>query len=481
MTDHQLKHWFLDNLPDADFCSLRLTEEKKELIHVRKNVLEPVNTVEERGFMVTVVQGKGMGYGATCDISEVGLKTAVANAMDHCRLNQKYPLIDFSRIGFSNPSGERKRYVKTPWESVSLEEKTSFAKKLSENLQVSDQIVDWQVILEHKLVTNRYITSTGGDMVQAFSYVFPKIFVMANKGAETQRRSLGWIISDSRQGGWELLSEDKMRHTVSVAAEEALELVDAPNCPSGKMDVLLDSGQMNIQVHESVGHPLEIDRILGDERNFAGTSFVTPEMFGSYRYGSDLMNITFDPTRPYQLASYEIDDEGAIADKSYLIENGILRRGLGSVISQARSGIPGVANARAVRWNRPPIDRMANLNLESGTSSFNDMVAAIERGIYMQTNLSWSIDDSRNKFQFGCEFGRLIENGRLTSVVKNPNYRGISGIFWRNLKMVGNEDTFHVMGTPNCGKGEPNQTIHVGHATPACLFTDVDVFGGENQ
>jgi predicted Zn-dependent protease len=237
--------------------------------------------------------------------------------------------------------------------------------------------------------------------------------------------------------------------------------------------------QMILQIHESIGHPLELDRILGDERNFAGTSFVTPDMFGSYRYGSDLLNVTFDPTRPEELASYAFDDEGTPAQKVHLIRNGILERPLGGAISQARAGLPGVANARADSWNRPPIDRMANLNLEPGDASLEAMIASIGRGVLMETNCSWSIDDSRNKFQFGCERGRVIENGKLGAVVKNPNYRGISANFWRSLRMVGNADTLRVLGTPYCGKGEPAQIIRVGHATPACVFGDVDVFGGE--
>ena len=246
------------------------------------------------------------------------------------------------------------------------------------------------------------------------------------------------------------------------------------------MDVLLAPDQMILQIHESVGHPLELDRILGDERNYAGTSFVTPDMFGSYRYGSDLLNITFDPTHPEEFASYAFDDDGQPARREYLIRDGILLRGLGGVTSQTRTGLPGVANARATSWNRPPIDRMANLNLGTrATSSFADMVAAVERGVYMQTNFSWSIDDSRNKFQFGCEWGQLIENGQLTTVVKNPNYRGVSATFWRSLKMVGDRDTLECSALRICGKGEPNQVIRVGHASPPCMFADVEVFGGE--
>jgi predicted Zn-dependent protease len=237
---------------------------------------------------------------------------------------------------------------------------------------------------------------------------------------------------------------------------------------------------MVLQIHESIGHPLELDRILGDERNFAGTSFVTPDMFGTYRYGSPILNITFDPTRAEELASYAFDDDGTPAAKTWLIRDGILERPLGGAISQARAGMPGVANARADGWNRPPIDRMANLNLEPGDATFDELVASIEHGVLMETNSSWSIDDSRNKFQFGCERGRVIEHGRLGHVVRNPNYRGVSAVFWRSLARVGNADTVQVLGTPFCGKGEPSQTIRVGHASPACVFTGVDVFGGED-
>jgi predicted Zn-dependent protease len=232
-----------------------------------------------------------------------------------------------------------------------------------------------------------------------------------------------------------------------------------------------------LQIHESIGHPLELDRILGDERNYAGTSFVTPSMFGAYAYGSPLLNVTFDPTIEGEASSYAFDDEGTAATREYLIKDGILQRPLGSAQSQRRANLPGVANARACQWNRPPIDRMANLNVEPGTDTREQLIARVERGVWMETNRAWSIDDSRNKFQFGCEFGRLIENGRLTKIVKNPSYRGVSSEFWRSLAAVGGKSTWAVLGAANCGKGEPNQAVRVGHATPDCLFRDIDVFG----
>jgi predicted Zn-dependent protease len=235
---------------------------------------------------------------------------------------------------------------------------------------------------------------------------------------------------------------------------------------------------MMLQIHESIGHPLELDRILGDERNYAGWSFVKLEDFGRLQYGSPLMNVTFDPTIPEEMASYAFDDVGNPARREFLIEKGVLKRALGGLESQARSGVPGVANSRACSWNRAPIDRMANINLEPGASSMEEIISSVERGVLMESNRSWSIDDFRNKFQFGCEYAKLIENGRVTKTVRNPNYRGVTVPFWRSLKKVGDRSTTGIYGTPNCGKGEPNQIIRVGHASPVCLFENIEVFGG---
>lgn len=343
----------------------------------------------------------------------------------------------------------------------------------------AENIVDRTASLNFIRKNEWYITSEGGETLHEFDYIIPFLSLTAAKGTAVQRRSLD-SFAIAMQGGTEVLekvgfnSESGKRLSV-----EANELLNAPNCPEGKMDLLLDPGQMVLQIHESIGHPLEIDRILGDERNYAGTSFVTLDMIGNFKYGSDLLNITFDPTVKGEFATYLFDDDGNKAEKQFLIEKGQLKRALGSNISQMRAEVPGVANSRASNWNRPPVDRMANLNMEPGDSSFEKMVSSVEKGVFMKTNLSWSIDDSRNKFQFGCEWGQLIENGKLTELVKNPNYRGISRNFWNNLKMVGNPDTFEMKGVPNCGKAEPNQAIFVGHASPICLFSDVDVFGGE--
>ena len=469
-------------IPDVDlrcdYWSLRFVEEVSESYCVRKDVPQPLAVVTDRGAMATVYADGGYGYAATSDVSPAGLRTALDQALAWARATAGRGLFDTRKLDrpavrgtYASPSLERPALSRREWYELLAGESRSAA--------IDPRIVDWEMSVEVRNATHRLVTSAGGDVTQRYRFLFATASATAHANDDTQTRTLGGSRSICQQGGDEILARFGFAGSGRRVAEEALEVVLAPDCPSGTMDVLLAPDQMILQIHESIGHPLELDRILGDERNFAGTSFVTPDMFGTYRYGSPLLNITFDPTQPEELASYAWDDEGTKAERVHLIRDGVLLRPLGGSISQARAGLPGVANARADSWNRPPIDRMANLNLEPGDATFDELVASIERGVMMETNSSWSIDDSRNKFQFGCERGRVIQNGRLGGVVKNPNYRGISANFWRNLALVGNASTRQVLGTPYCGKGEPSQIIRCGHASPACVFRDVDVFGGD--
>jgi len=467
-------------VPAVDFCSLRVVEENSSQMTVRQNVLQPVKSRMDRGAMVTVIHRGGYGYAATSDLSAAGLKEAINRASAWAEASVGKSVVDYSRIAFPNPDGRYEGPAASRCNDLPLAELIDLLMRESKACKIDARIVDWHASLTAIESSQIYLTSHGAKVHQHFTYVVPNLAVTANEGVNTQTRSLGGQYNGyCRQGGLEVLEQAGFHGSGERVAHGALELLAAPNCPTGRMDLLLMPGQMMLQIHESIGHPLELDRILGDERNFAGTSFVTPDMFGHFRYGSELLNVTHDPMRPEQFATYRWDDDGAPAEKVYLIRNGILERPLGGTVSQARAGLAGVANSRACSWNRPPIDRMANLNIEPGNSTLADMIKSVERGVLMNTNVSWSIDDSRNKFQFGCEWGRLIEDGELKGVVKNPNYRGISESFWRSLKAVGDASTFEVMGTPYCGKGEPSQVIRVGHASPACLFGNVEVFGGE--
>ncbi|HEY5365198.1 MAG TPA: TldD/PmbA family protein [Casimicrobiaceae bacterium] len=463
---------------DADFWSLRFVDEATDSYVVRKNVALPFATSLDSGAMATVYANGGYGYAATSDTSADGLRRALVRAREWATVTARHAIADSRALPRPAPRGS---YASPATGPATLTRREWFDLLLAESRSVGDdpRIVDWELNVDVVRSTQRLVTSGGGDVVQRYRFLLPSASVTAHADGDTVVRTLNGYRGICQQGGEEILARFGFAGSARKIADEALELLSAPDCPSGTMDVLLAPDQMVLQIHESIGHPLELDRILGDERNFAGTSFVTADMFGSYRYGSELLDITFDPTRGEELASYAFDDDGTRAEKMHLIRAGILERPLGGAISQQRAGLPGVANARACSWNRPPIDRMANLNLEPGKSSFDDMVASIENGVFMQTNCSWSIDDSRNKFQFGCERGRMIRDGKLAEVVKRPNYRGISANFWRSLTHVGDASTLEVLGTPHCGKGEPSQVIRVGHASPACVFADVAVFGGD--
>jgi predicted Zn-dependent protease len=461
--------------PAFDFWALRLVDETDERISVRQDVVQPIVNTRTIGALITVIDRGGVGYAATTDLSPAGLRTMASEAQQWAWRAANRGLIPGSLLPRSTHRGSYRSRVAEPWESVGLADKLDLLRRLNTQLKSHEDIVDWQASLARRHTEVLFTTSDGAFIEQEFHQILPALSVAANDANNTQRRSYGG--SDiGRQGGLEQLERLDFLAQAERIAKEVLMLVHAPMCPSKTTDVLLMPSQMVMQIHESIGHPLELDRILGDERNYAGGSFVTLDMFGDYRYGSKCLNVTFDPSRPEQLASYAFDDEGFPAKREYIIRNGILERPLGGAASQARSGLPGVANSRAAHWNRAPIDRMANLNLEPGDCALSTLIESIDDGILMDTNQSWSIDDNRNKFQFGCEYGQLIQEGRLTQVVRNPNYRGISATFWRRLSEVGDASTFCVLGTINCGKGEPNQLIHVGHAAPACVFREVDVF-----
>lgn len=461
----------------AEFFSLRYVRQSRQFLSVRKNIAEPPSLSLDEGVMLTVRVNGVEAYAATPDLSLQGLQQALSRAEHQARAIKPHALLDLStqavaqgRFDYTSPG------IEQPFASLS----DCYALLAAESaaVPVNSKLVSWQTSLGVSDVEQIYLNSAGAEIRQAWRFVYPGISVTAHDGQDTQSRSLGQE-NFGQQGGTEIIQRCGLQGAAVRVADQALQLLAAPNTPEGPRDLLLLPDQMTLQIHESIGHPLELDRILGDERNYAGTSFIKAEDFGHLQYGSPLLNVTFDPEIPEQLASYAFDDDGTPASKEFLIRAGVLLRPLGGALSQHRTGMTGVANSRACSWNRAPIDRMANLNIEPGDQPLERLIGNIEHGILMSTNRSWSIDDARNKFQFGCEWGQLIENGELKGVVKNPNYRGISAQFWRNLSAVGDLSTFEVLGTPNCGKGEPNQVVNVGHASPACVFSQIDVFGGD--
>lgn len=468
----------LNNLSDlkADYISLREVHTKNLSMSVRNEIFEGLSTSEDHGLMVEVMMNGQFAYGATNSFELSDIKECALKAKNAAVEASRFSLAKFSLDQRPVTVGEYKSPGKIGIDGFNPKNATELLMSISTAMKVHEHVISRNAYMQMTEMQTHFVASNGSDIKQNINRTAISMSAVASSEKGNQRRSYG--DDQSTQFGLEKFSQEKLTATATRIAEEAILLLNAEECPTETMDLLLAPDQLYLQIHESIGHPLELDRILGDERNYAGWSFVKPSDFGTLKYGSPLMNITFDPTLEGQFASYFADDIGNKATKEYLIKDGVLLRGLGSLESQKRLNLPGVASQRATSWNRAPIDRMANVNLEPGNSTLEEMIKSVKRGIFMQTNRSWSIDDYRNKFQFGCEYARLIEDGKLTKLVKNPNYRGITAPFWNQLKMVGDKSTFEVGGLANCGKGEPNQVIFVGHASPVCLFTNIEVFGG---
>lgn len=458
---------------DADWIGLRSVEELSEFYAVKNGVVENVVSSQDNGVMVSILSKGQFLYGATNLVTLESIQKVVDLLQNKAKQLSPKNLHTFTAAQRPKATGEYINHNKL--DKLSKAEILDRLISVNKRLKISEKIINAVTMLCFIESKSHFVSSNGSDYGQHIDLTYHKFEATAAEGTEIQSRSNGM---PTYQADPSYLLTDAFIQQAEQVGQEAIQLAMAETCPTDTMDMILMPDQLYLQVHESIGHPLELDRILGDERNYAGWSFIKQSDFGNLQYGSPLLNVTFDPHLDKEFASYQYDDCGNEAKKEYLIKEGKLLRALGSLESQERSGVPGVSNFRSSSWNRAPIDRMANINIEPGTSSLDEMIASVKRGILMKTNRSWSIDDYRNKFQFGCEYGQLIEEGKLTKVVKKPNYKGITTPFWNNLKMVGNSSTFELWGSPFCGKGEPNQVIRVGHAVPACLFGNVEVFGG---
>jgi predicted Zn-dependent protease len=465
------------NLP-CDFWAARWFHETTSTRAIRNEKPDRNHTFHDAGYMIEVMVDGHMGYAGSSDFSPEGIRRTAFNALELSKRFSKLKIHHFDSSVRPAHEGNYQSPFETPLDHASVGSIVDVLMQASRSMNIHSDISNRfcsAMIFKTEII---YTSSAGAQIQQNFQSIMTDMKSTATRANESQSRSDHGLSARTYQIGAEYFRAEDFRTRAEKISEEALELLSAPNCPTETTDLILAPDQMLLQIHESIGHPLELDRILGDERNYAGWSFVQLKDFGNLKYGSPLMNVTFDPTVKGQLASYKFDDSGHRAQKECLIRNGILERGLGSLESQARAQVPGVANFRATSWNRAPIDRMANINLEPGNESVESLIGRVQKGILMCSNTSWSIDDYRNKFQFGCEYAREIRDGKLGRVLKNPNYRGSTLHFWGALDGLSDSKSTQYFGTPYCGKGEPNQAIKVGHRSPFCLFRNIEVFGG---
>ena len=460
----------------ASYADARVVDQRSERARVKNGSVEALSDGRSRGLGVRVIADGAWGFAGCAELSKSAVRDAAARAVDLARaaastVEEPVRLADVEPVVDSATTD-----VEIDPDDVPLEDRLALLMECDRLMRAEGV----EIATAHVSVlrsSKHFASSEGASIHQQRTETGAGLEATAVGDCGACRRSYpsshgGQVMTR----GWELIDElDLASHSGRVAAE-ARQLVDAPDCPSGTMDVILGGGQLALQVHESCGHPIELDRVLGTEASYAGTSFLTPEKLGSFRYGSDVVNITADATLPGGLGSFAWDDEGVPAQRSWIVRSGIFTGYLTSRETAAQLGFEHSNGCmRADGWARLPLIRMTNINLEPGGLSREAIIESTERGILMEDNLSWSIDDRRLNFQFGCEIGWLIEDGEITGMVRQPSYTGITPEFWQSCDAVADAETWRVWGVPNCGKGEPGQTARVGHGVSAARFRDVQV------
>jgi TldD protein len=360
--------------------------------------------------------------------------------------------------------------------TVSLEEKVALLMEATRRMQAVDGLAFAEGGIDLFRRRTWLATSEGTAIDQTTVHSGAGIEATALGDGEMQRRSFpnsfrGHIAA----AGYEHVRRIGLIEEADRVATEALELLRAKECPSEITTLVLDSGQMELQIHESIGHPVELDRVLGMEEAYAGSSFVRPDDRGRLRYASDLVSITADASLSGGLGSFGWDDEGVPAQRTPIIVDGVFQDFISSRETAGILGIPSSGAMRADGWQNFPLIRMTNISIEPREGTLADIIGDTADGLFMSTNTSWSIDDRRVNFQFGCEVAWRIKDGRLVEMYRNPNYTGITTEFWRSCDAVGGREDWTLWGTPNCGKGQPGQTARVGHGTSPARFRNVQV------
>jgi len=449
----------------ASYADARAVFRRSQSVATKNGNVEAVNDVESEGLGVRVLVGGAWGFAADRRLSEDGARDAARRACAFARAagGGKRTLADLEP-----QRGTFATAVEIDPFSISLDEKIAFCLEAENGLKrpevkVSEAFV--RALLERKLL----VSSEGTDVEQTLVECGGGIQATAVSDGLTQMRSYPASGGLSAQAGWEYVRGLDLAREAPRVGEQGAALLRSPECPAGVTDIVLDADQVELQLHESVGHPTELDRVLGFEAAYAGTSFLQPGDCGSLRYGSEHMNVTADPTTPGGLGTFGFDDEGVPATAQPIVREGVLVGWLGS----REVGFPG--SMRADGWSRMPLVRMTNLHLEPGEGSLADLIAGVDKGLYLETNKSWSIDDKRLNFQFGTQVAWEIVDGKLGRMFRDPIYTGITPQFWGSLDAVAGREEWKLHGLTNCGKGQPGQTAHVSHGTAPARFRRVQV------
>ncbi len=458
------------------YGDLRFVHALKEELVVQNGQPQHISQSASEGVFIRVLDHGAWGHASSCHFNRRGLKQTADRAIEMARA----VALTTAPMAHLRPMKPARGRYETPLEidpfRVPLQRKLDYLLWTCQVLKDNPQIASAIAKLEFHKTEKLFCSTEGAWIEQLITESGGMIEATAVLGNEMQKRSFPTANSCSlAQAGYEYVKALDFVGEAKRVRQEAVTLLRAKECPSGKTTVILMPDQLILQVHESCGHPTELDRALGMELSFAGGSFLTPDTLGHYRYGNRLVNITADATLPKGCGTFGYDDEGVPAQRVPIIQNGRFVNYLSSRETAAQIGSHSTGAMRADGWNAVPIVRMTNVSLDPGTGTLDDLIGDTKKGILLATNKSWSIDDKRLNFQFGTEIGWEIRNGKLGQALKNPVYTGITPEFWNSCSGITGKEEWRLYGVPNCAKGEPIQVMHVGHGASPARFEKVQV------
>jgi len=475
--------WVLDTASarGASYADARVVDDRSRALGTKNGKVGSASDSESQGIGIRVIADGAWGFAATDELNRKAVEATAARAVEIARAS--------ARVKQSNIRLAPEKPVTADWVTphqidpftTSVEQNLELLLKIDSELRSVTGVTLAETSMNFRREEQWFVSSEGANIHQTKITTGAGYDAYAFAGSEIQKRSYPSSFGGQWQNkGYELIEELKLLENARRIGEEAVALLKADKCPEGRMDIILESAQLGLQIHESVGHPIELDRVLGMEANFAGTSFLTLDKLRILRYGSDLVNVVADarPEHGPGLGTFAYDDEGVPAQCTPIITNGLFTGYLSSretahMIGLDRSG----GTLRAEGWNRLPIIRMTNISILPGEKplTLEQLIASTDHAILMQTNRSWSIDDKRYNFQFGCEMGWEIKNGKRARMIKNPSYSGITTEFWNSMDAICSRDEWTLWGTPNCGKGQPQQVMGTGHGASPARFRNIKV------
>ena len=465
----------------ATYADVRVLDDRSRALATKNGKIGNASDSRSQGFNVRVIVDGAWGFASSADLERASVESTAAQAVAIGKASAKVKQKDVRLVPEKPATAEWSTPYKIDPFSTSIEQNLALLQKIDAELRSVKGVTLAETNMNFHREEQWFYSSEGANIHQTKITTGAGYVAYSFAGSEIQKRSYPNSFGGQWQNkGYELIDELKLVENARRIGEEAVALHSADQCPEGAFDIVLESSQLGLQIHESVGHPIELDRVLGMEANFAGTSFLTLDKLRTLKYGSELVNVVADARQEHGpgLGTFAFDDEGVPAQCTPIISNGLFTGYLSSRDTAALIGLQRSGGAvRAESWNRLPIIRMTNISILPGEKplSFEQLISSTDHGILFQTNRSWSIDDKRYNFQFGTEIGWEIKNGKRARMLKNPSYSGITIEFWNSMDAICSRDEWTLWGTPNCGKGQPQQVMGTGHGAAPARFRKMKV------